>query len=145
MKFIQINTNPNGECFYETISIGLENLFHIQFTISFLKKLCVLYVMQNDNWISLYIKNKQKYVEALKNNKWGDIELEGRIFATIFNIKIFSIEKSSVNEPKYLYNIITKDGSKSYENLKNAMSSLKNEQYIICFNENEHFVFLKIS
>ncbi|XP_077266236.1 uncharacterized protein LOC143899665 [Temnothorax americanus] len=122
----------DGNCFFDSFRQGLEQL-RIKVTVEQLRKYCKEFAQNNPpEWFINVIANSHdnnnvvrketpdSYIENILNsNRWGDSEVEGRIFCEKYRVKLHVIEKyNNVDgEEVRTDQIIDSEGSKSVNSI----------------------------
>jgi len=118
----------NGSCFFDSFRQSLEQQKGIEVTVEQLREDCKEFVQKNPpEWFvhsiaNSYDNNGQHRSETIddytanimRNDRWGDPEVEGRILCEKYDVKLHVIENQTVdNQDLSLHQLIDNSGSKN--------------------------------
>ncbi|WP_259348863.1 OTU domain-containing protein [Wolbachia pipientis] len=118
----------NGSCFFDSFRQSLEQQTGEQVTIEKLRNDCKEFVQKNPpKWFTNAIVNSHDNngqhrsetvddytANIMRNDRWGDPDVEGRILCEKYKVKLHVIENQTVdNQDLSLHELIDNSGSKS--------------------------------
>ncbi|MBS9529012.1 MULTISPECIES: hypothetical protein [Wolbachia] len=118
----------NGSCFFDSFRQGLEQQKGIEVTVEQLREDCKEFAQKNPpKWFTNAIVNSHDNngqhrsetvddytADIMRNSRWGDPDVEGRILCEKYKVKLHVIENQTVdNQDLSLHELIDNSGSKS--------------------------------
>ncbi|AGJ99803.1 hypothetical protein wCauA_05840 [Wolbachia endosymbiont of Carposina sasakii] len=118
----------NGSCFFDSFRQGLEQQKGIEVTVEQLREDCKEFAQKNPpKWFTNAIVNSHDNngqhrsetvddytANIMRNDRWGDPDVEGRILCQKYDVKLHVIENQTVdNQDLFLHELIDNSGSKS--------------------------------
>ncbi|GFR01678.1 OTU-like cysteine protease family protein [Trichonephila clavata] len=118
----------NGSCFFDSFRQSLEQQKGIEVTVEQLREDCKAFAQNNPpEWFVHSIANSDDNdgqhrsetvdgytADIMRNSRWGDPDVEGRILCEKYKVKLHVIENQTVdNQDLSLHELIDNSGSKS--------------------------------